>query len=70
MFALFKILTTEDLIWRKSKETQHFESNPVSLTSIPSPRAATLGLATPNKAPSPPKLKHETLQISVDFVNF
>ena len=28
------------------------------------------GLSPPNKAPSPPKLKHETLYISGVFVNF
>jgi len=31
---------------------------------------ALVGLAPPNKVPSPPKLKHETLQISGVFVNF
>jgi len=31
---------------------------------------AMVGLAPTNKAPSPPKLKHETLQISGVFVNF
>jgi len=31
---------------------------------------ALVGLAPPNKAPSTPKLKYETLQISVFFVKF
>ena len=38
--------------------------------AVPWPWGASVGLAPPHKAPSTPKLKHETLQISVVFVNF
>jgi len=39
-------------------------------SSVPSPRGALVGLAPPNKAPSPRKLKRETLYISGVLVNF
>jgi len=32
-----------------------------AMITVPSPRGALVGLAHPNKAPSPPKLKRETL---------
>jgi len=45
------------------------KNNPVN-QSLPSPRGALVGLAPPNKAPSPTKLKHETPHVSGIFVKF
>jgi len=38
--------------------------------TVPSPRVVLVGLAPPDKAPIPPKLKYETLHISGIFVKF
>ena len=40
------------------------------LSSLVATRGALVGLVPPNKAPTPPKLKYETLQISEIFVKF
>ena len=66
--SFFNIEAFRNLI--TSQQGKSKTKNLLDFYTVPSPRGALVGLAPPDKAPIPPKLKYETLQISGIFVKF